>query len=116
VGAIPIRLHIVIKTLFLSRLRKDLDRTKSERHEKSVNEAKSTISNMTNPFIGEQTGLVNISNGVEVDAFTADGILNAEELGEYQFSEFCQKNLFTDNPDIFNSIKNNKLKTFCLTM
>jgi hypothetical protein len=53
---------------------------------------------------------------VEVDAFTADGILNAEELGEYQFSEFCQKNLFTDNPDIFNSIKNNKLKTFCLTM
>jgi hypothetical protein len=31
---------------------------------------------MTNPFIGEQTGLVNISNGVEVDASTADGILN----------------------------------------
>ena len=67
---------------------------------------------MTNPFIGEQTGLVNISNGVEVDASTADGILNAEELGEYQFSELCQKNLFTDDPDIFNSIKKNKLKTF----
>ena len=67
---------------------------------------------MTNPFIGEQTGLVNISNGVEVDASTADGILNAEELGEYQFSEFCQKNIFTDDPDIFNSIKKNKLKTF----
>ncbi|CAB4001807.1 Hypothetical predicted protein [Paramuricea clavata] len=94
------------------RLRNDLDRTKSETHKKSVNEAKSTISNMTNPFIGEQIGLVNISNGMEVDAFTADGILNAEELGEYQFSEFCQKNLFTDDPDIFNSIKKNKLKTF----
>ncbi len=35
---------------------------------------------MTNPFTGEQTGLVNISNGVEVEASTADAILNAEEF------------------------------------
>lgn len=67
---------------------------------------------MRNPFIGEQIGLVNISSGVEVDASTAEGSLNAEELGEQQFIEFCKENLFTDDPDIFNTIKKNKLKTF----
>ena len=67
---------------------------------------------MTNPFIGEQIGLVNISSGVEVDASTADEILNAEELGEQQFFEFCKGNLFTDNLHIFILIKKNTLKTF----
>ena len=99
-------------SFFFCRQRKDLDKTKSEKHEKSVNDVKSTISNMTNPFTCEQTGLVNIANGVEVDASTADGMLSAETLGEHQFSEFCQRNLFTDDPDIFNPIKKNKLKTF----
>ena len=73
---------------------------------------------MTNPFIGEQIGLVNISSGVEVDGSTADGILNAEELVEQQFVEFCKGNVFTDDPDIFNTIKKNKvyLKHFRPTM
>ena len=56
--------------------------------------------------------LVNISSGIEVDGSTADGILNAKELGDKQFIEFCKGNLFTDDPDIFNMIKKNKLKTF----
>ena len=55
--------------------------------------------------------LVNISSGVEVDGSTADGILNAEELRDKRFIEFCKGNLFTDDPDIFNTIKKNlKLK------
>ena len=31
---------------------------------------------------------------------------------EHQFSELCKNNLFTDNPDIFTKIKENKLQTF----
>ena len=53
----------------------------------------STISSMTNPFSGDQVELVNISSGVEVGRDVADRILHAEQLGEEQFSEFCQTNL-----------------------
>ena len=67
---------------------------------------------MANPFNGDQVELVNISSGVEVGSDVADRILHAEELGENQFSEFCQTNLFTDSPDIFSNIKKNKLRTF----
>ena len=67
---------------------------------------------MTNPFSGDQVELVNISSGVEVGRDVADRILHAEQLGEEQFSKFCQTNLFTDNPDIFSNIKKNKLRTF----
>ena len=67
---------------------------------------------MTNPFSGDQVELVNISSGVEVGRDVADCILHAEQLGEEQFSEFCQTNLFTDNLGIFSNIKKNKLRTF----
>ena len=67
---------------------------------------------MTDPFSGEQTELLNISSGVEAESEVASSILQAEQLGEKQFSEFCQTNLFCGNPDIFTKIKKNKLKTF----
>lgn len=94
------------------RKRKDLDVSKCERHEKSVKNVTSTISSMANPFDGDQVELVNISSGVEVVCDVADRILHAEHLGEDQYSQFCQMNLFTDNPDIFSNIKKNKLRTF----
>lgn len=67
---------------------------------------------MANPFVSNQAELICISSGVEVQTDVADRILQAEELGENQFSELCQNNLFTDNPDIFTKIKKNKLQTF----
>ena len=69
---------------------------------------------MTNPFSGDQVELVNISSGVEVGRDVADRILHAEQLGEEQFSKFCQTNLFTDNPDIFSNIKKNKIENISI--
>ena len=52
---------------------------------------------MTNPFIGEQASLQMLWKSMLLLRRES----KAEELEEYQFSEFCQKNLFTDDPDIF---------------
>ena len=93
-----------------ARKRKDLDESKCKWHEKSVNNATSTISSMENPFDGDQVELINISSGVVGDV--ADDILHAEKLGEDQLAKFCQPNLFTHNPDIFRNIKKNKFRTF----
>ena len=71
-----------------------------------------TICSMINPFNADQAKLVGLSSGVEVESKVADNILQAEQLGEHQFSEFCQNNLFSDKPDLFTKIKQNKLKTF----
>jgi hypothetical protein len=67
---------------------------------------------MTNLFNADQEELVGISSGVEVEGKVADNILQAEQLGEHQFSDFVQNNLFSDKPDLFTKIKQNKLKTF----
>ena len=67
---------------------------------------------MQDPFSGEHTELLSISSGVEAESEVSSSILQAEQLGERQFSEFCQTNLFSGNPDIFTKIKQNKLKTF----
>ena len=86
--------------------------SKCKRHEKSVGDVMATICSMTNPFNADQAELVGLSSGVEVESKVADNILQAEQLGEHQFSEFCQNNLFSDKPDLFTKIKQNKLKTF----
>ena len=86
--------------------------SKCKRHEKSVGDVMATICSMTNPFNADQAELVGISSGVEVEGKVADNILQAEQLGEHQFSDFVQNNLFSDKPDLFAKIKQNKLKTF----
>ena len=69
---------------------------------------------MANPFVSNQTKLVCVSSGIEVQTDVADSILQAEQLGEHQFSELCQHNLFTDNPDIFTKFKKISYKRFLL--
>ena len=66
------------------------------------------VCSMTNPFSVDQTELVGISSGVEVEGKVADNILEAEQLGEQQFSDFFQSTLLSDKPDIFTKIKQNK--------
>ena len=34
------------------------------------------------------------------------------ETGEQQFLEFCNKNILSDKPDIFQELKKNNLRTF----
>ena len=103
-------MYILFVIIF--RKRKDLDESKRLNYEKSVCDVMATISSMANPFVSNQTELICISSGIEVKTDVADNILQAEQLGEHQFSELCQHNLFTDNPDIFTKFKKNKLQTF----
>ena len=98
--------------VIISKERKDLDENKRLNYEKSVCHVMAPISSMENPFVSNQTELICISSGIEVQTDVADNILQAEQLGEHQFSELCQHNLFTDNPDIFTKSKKNKLQTF----
>jgi hypothetical protein len=71
-----------------------------------------TISSMINPFDTDQVGLVNITSGVELQKDSAKSFLDAENLGETQFTAFCKDNLLSEKPDIFTKIKKNQLKTF----
>ena len=93
------------------RERKELDVSECKRHEKSVENVMTTICSMTNPFSTDQAELVSISSGIEVESKVADSILQAEQLGEHQFSDFFQNNLLSDKPDLFTKIKQ-KLKPF----
>ena len=69
---------------------------------------------MANPFSTDidKTELVSIASGVEVESNVANGILAAQEIGEKQFLEFCNSNLLSDKPDVFQKLKKNKLRTF----
>ena len=100
---------------FIFRTRKDLDRTKCKRHEKSVNEVMNIISSIVNPFETEQEELISLASGVMVENDVADALLNAENTGEQQFLDFAKSNLFSENPDIFVKLKRNKLQTFSST-
>ena len=80
-------------------------------HKKPACEVIASVSSMANPFVSDHEELVCISSGVEVPTDVAERILCAEQIGENQFSELCQSNLFSDNPDIFTKITKNKLQT-----
>ena len=49
---------------------------------------------------------------LKIESNVANGILAAKEIGDKQFLEFCNKNLLSDKPDIFQKLKKNKLRTF----
>ena len=93
------------------RKRKDLDPTKCERYEKSVENVISTVSNMLNPFDTEQKSLLSLASGFVVDDNIADSLLGAEQIGEDQFLGFVKNTLTIEEPDIFQTIKKNKLPT-----
>ena len=103
-------MYILFVIIF--RERKDLDESKRLNYEKSVCDVMANISSMANFLVSNQAELVCISSGIKVQTDVADNVLQAEQLGEHQFSELCQHNLFSDNPDVFTKFKKNKLQTF----
>jgi hypothetical protein len=94
---------------FSFRKRKDLDRTKCERYQKSVENVITTVSNMLNLFDTEQKSLLSLASGFVVEDNVADSLLGAEQIGENQFLDFVKNNLTIEEPDIFQTIKKNKL-------
>ena len=96
---------------FSFRKRKDLDRTKCERYQKSVENVITTVSNMLNPFDTEQKSLLSLASGFVVEDNVADSLLGAEQIGENQFLDFVKNNLTIEEPDIFQTIKKNNLPT-----
>ena len=94
------------------RKRKDLDTSKCERYEKSVQDVMATVAQMINPFEADQEELVSLATGAVLENDVADSLLRAEEIGEEQFQTFVKKNLLSEEPDIFTTLKKNKLPTF----
>ena len=111
------RVHTVVISIysFDCRKRKDLDPTKCERYEKSVQNVITTVSTMLNPFDTERNSLISLASGFVVDDNVADSFLEAEQSGENQFLDFVQNNLISEEPDIFQPIKKNKLPTILNT-
>jgi hypothetical protein len=104
-------LNTVFLFVITSSQRKDLDESKSLLYEKSVCDVLATISSMQIPLYRIKRSLFVFLAVWRSKQTLLDRILQVEELGENQFSELCQNNLFTDNPDIFTKIKKNKLQT-----
>ena len=67
---------------------------------------------MANPFDIKQKQLINLASGQVLPATDAKVLLEAEQLGEKQFSTFVEENLLSDEKDIFTKLKKNKLQTF----
>ena len=94
------------------RKRKDLDASKCERYERSVQDVISTVAQMINPFEAEKEQLVSLATGAVLENDVADSLLRSEEIGEEQFQTFVKKNLLSEEPDIFTALKKNKLPKF----
>ena len=90
---------------FLCRKRKDLYKSKCQRHEKAVQDVISSVSQIIHPFEVDQEKLLSLSGGAVLENDTANFLLNAEQFGEAQFTEFAQTYLFPEKSDIFTSLK-----------
>ena len=60
---------------------------------------------MIDPFEVDQQELLSLSSGAVLENDAANFLLNAEQIGEAQFTEFAQTNLFVEKPDIFTPLK-----------
>ena len=98
--------------LHFRRKRKNLDATHRENHEKEVQRVISTIESMVNPFDTEQSNLVHLASGVIASPTAQHDLLCAKSIGEERFLTYVRENLLSDTPDLFDSIKKNKLQTF----
>ena len=67
---------------------------------------------MIDPFEVDQQELLSLSSGAVLENDAANFLLNAEQIGEAQFTEFAQTNLFVEKPDIFTPLKKTRLPTF----
>ena len=67
---------------------------------------------MINPFEADQEELVSLASGAVLEDDVADNLLRAEGIGEEQFNAFVKENLLSEEPDIFTTLKRNKLQTF----
>lgn len=99
-------------TINQNRKRKNLDCSSRKRHEQNVQNVICTLESMVNPFEYFQPNLVNVSTGRVVNSEALDDIIRAEELGTTHFINFVEKNLMSQSPDLFKTIKKLNLKSF----
>ena len=67
---------------------------------------------MVDPFEVGQQELLSLSSGAVLENDAAHFLLNIEQIGEAQFTEFAQTNLFLEKSDIFTPLEKNRLPTF----
>ena len=87
-------------------------KSKCQRHEKAVQDVISTVLQMVDPFEVGQQELLSLSSGAVLENDAAYFLLNIEQIGEAQFTEFAQTNLFLEKSDISTPLKKNRLPTF----
>lgn len=103
--------------MFNFRARKDNDASRMSADEKQVLQVIDTIGEMVDPFQDdpEENDLVNLSSGVVApDDIVAD-LSGAFDKGNEAFEQFVSNKLLVEEPDIFDPIAKQKLKTFAST-
>ena len=60
---------------------------------------------MIDPFEVDQQELLSFSSGAVPENGAANFLLNAEQIGQVQFTKFTQTNLLVEKPDIFTPLK-----------
>lgn len=96
------------------RARKDTDAARINADEKQVKDVIATINEMIEPFQSDsqENGIVNLSSGVVTPDDVVTDLLDAFDKGNDGFEQFVSNKLLVDDPDIFNPIAKQKIKTF----
>ena len=90
---------------FTFRKRKDLDPTKCERNERSVENIITTVSSMLNPFDPEQNFLLSLASGLLLMTTLLMVYLEQNRLESINSLALVKNNLTIEEPDIFQPIK-----------
>ena len=69
-------------------IRRELDKSRITRDEQDVQNVLSTITSMVNPFVGDESSLLQLSSGVVAEQAVASDLLMAKDEGEKFFLQF----------------------------
>ena len=95
-----------------ARIRRELDKSRITRDEQDVQNVLSTITSMVNPFIGDESSLLQLSSGVVAEQAVASDLLNAKDEGEKLFLLFVSTRVQSNSVKFSETLKKRNVLTF----
>jgi hypothetical protein len=95
-----------------ARIRRELDKSRITRDEQDVQNVLSTITSMVNPFIGDESSLLQLSSGVVAEQAIASDLLNAKDEGEKLFLLFVSTRVQSNSVKFSETLKKRNVLTF----
>ena len=95
-----------------ARTRRELDKSRITRDEQDVQNVVSTINSMVNPFVGDESSLLQLSSGVVAEPAVASDLLTAKDEGEKLFLQFVSNRVQSDSVKFSETLKKRNVLTF----